>query len=104
LSVIREMPRLPAARRKTGDRAARAEATARPPVREERRETGRLAALRRTVESALGFLRLASGGPDERPIARIKARQAALGFPFRRRPVAPPPKPERECDCVPWSW
>jgi hypothetical protein len=104
LSVIREMPRLPAARPETADRAARAETTARPPVREDRPETGRLAALRRTVERALGFLRLASGRPGERPIARIKARKAALGFPFRDRPATAPAKPERECDCVPWSW
>ena len=57
------------------------------------------------VAGALAHLRLSAGEPRERPLASIRARHAALGFPRRRRPrAAARTKPERDCDCVPWQW
>jgi hypothetical protein len=57
------------------------------------------------VAGALAYLRPSAGKPRERPLARIMSRHAALGFSYRRcPPTTVPTKPERVCDCVPWSW
>ena len=57
------------------------------------------------VVGAIAHLRLPAGKPRGRPLARIRARRAALGFPYRHPPRSTvPAKPERDCDCVPWSW
>lgn len=55
----------------------------------------------RKLMAALSWLRTATPEPRERPLARIRTRHAALGFPYRRNPVASPVKPDRDCDCVP---
>jgi hypothetical protein len=80
--------------------------------------------LREVAATALSLLRMATGKPRARPLAKlplaklppakmppakiplakIKARPAALGFPHRRDPVPAPVKPDRDCDCVPWCW
>jgi hypothetical protein len=52
----------------------------------------------------LAKLPLAEMPPAKMPLAKIKARPAALGFPHRRDPVPAPVKPDRDCDCVPWCW
>ncbi|MBV8764251.1 MAG: hypothetical protein JOZ66_05000 [Hyphomicrobiales bacterium] len=58
----------------------------------------------RSAAAALALWRLSAGKPGGRSLARIKARRAALGFPFRHPPrAAAPARPERDCDCVPWS-
>ena len=58
---------------------------------------GRLAA----AASALG--RTGIGKPASRPLARVRARRAALGFPFRTD-IDPPRKADWSCDYSPLEW
>ena len=62
------------------------------------------AKLASAMAAILAFLRHAPPAPRERPLARVRARHAALGFPYRRNPGPAPKRPERDCDCVPLSW
>jgi hypothetical protein len=55
------------------------------------------------IMAALRLLRGTAVEAPPRPLARLRARHAALGFPYRRNPIPAPTKPDRDCDCVPWS-
>jgi hypothetical protein len=60
--------------------------------------------LSKVAANALSLWRTAIGRPLARPLAKVRARQAALGFPFRSDPVPPLEEPDRDCDCVPLEW
>ncbi len=58
----------------------------------------------RVAAAAHSLLRVAVGKPAIRALAKIRARHAALGFPFRPAPAPAPVKPDCDCDCVPMQW
>jgi hypothetical protein len=61
--------------------------------------------LRRIAAVAASFYGGAAiGKPSARPLARIKIRRAALGFPFRSDVDPPPVKPNWDCDYTPVQW
>ncbi|MGC1578153.1 MAG: hypothetical protein WA813_18890 [Beijerinckiaceae bacterium] len=103
LSIGPRTARFPARKGKVEGRASAEKRVA--PGSAEPAAAPRSNTLWRFVARALAHLRLSAGKPRERPLASIRARHAALGFPHRRRPrAAAPTKPERDCDCVPWQW
>ncbi|SED44219.1 hypothetical protein SAMN05444161_7944 [Rhizobiales bacterium GAS191] len=57
--------------------------------------------VQRVLVAVRSLLRQAPAS-SSRPLARIRARHAALGFPYRNNPGPAPKRPERDCDCVPW--
>ncbi|MBV9053058.1 MAG: hypothetical protein JO196_11710 [Hyphomicrobiales bacterium] len=57
------------------------------------------------LRRALAFFHAEPREPDARPLSKIRARHAALGFPYWHRPEPPSPvEPTRNCDCVPWRF
>ncbi len=60
--------------------------------------------LSKVSANALSLWRTAIGRPLARPLAKVRAHQAALGFPFRSDPVPPPAEPDRDCDYMPLQW
>jgi hypothetical protein len=59
--------------------------------------------LSRVTMAAVSLWREGIGKPRARPLAKLRARHAALGFPFRRDPHSREEEPDRRCDCVPWQ-
>ena len=60
--------------------------------------------LSKVAANTLSLWRTAIGKPLARPLAKVRARQVDVGFPFRSDPVPPPVEPDRDCDCVPLEW
>lgn len=51
----------------------------------------------------LALWRSASAPARPRPLARIRIRRAALGFPYRTPPTRLPVERDRDCNCVPFD-
>jgi hypothetical protein len=68
----------------------------------DRDEVDRPGVIRRTAAAWLALVRADLRAPPQRPLARLRAKRNAIGFPYRATPVPPWRERDHRCDCVPF--
>jgi hypothetical protein len=72
-----------------------------PSVGRKREEAGRPGLIRRIAAAFLALLRADLRAAPGRPLAHIRAKRNAIGFPYRATRVPPSQGRDHRCDCVP---
>jgi hypothetical protein len=75
-----------------------------PPIDVDVRDARCAGLVSRLVAAVLSLLRTDALAVRHRPLARMRKRRAAVGFPYRTTPKPPPTKRDHNCDCVPSWW
>jgi hypothetical protein len=72
-----------------------------PSLDRDRDEAGRPGLLGRIAAACLTLLRADLRAAPQRPLAHIRAKRNAIGFPYRATPAPRSQRRDYRCDCVP---